>query len=268
MDILLEVSSSTRKWLGSVTLAGLLLVSSLPALASTQLNTTTSGTPAKPLLVASVSISAETYTQTVRKQMQWIASSINTNAGVESASTPEESAPTPSEPITVVEKSTQPTNVVEKTTKPTKVVQTTKKEQNASAKPVQVVAEPKQQVSRSSSSTLVSNALSLKGVPYVFGGTSKSGFDCSGYTQYVFKGSGISLPRTSSAQFNVGSSVKKDQLQTGDLVFFTTYAKGPSHVGIYVGGGNFVHASNSGVRTTSLSDSYYANRYVGARRVN
>jgi len=121
--------------------------------------------------------------------------------------------------------------------------------------------------SGSGSSDLVNHALSLQGVPYVYGGTSRSGFDCSGYTQYVFKGSGISLPRTTFEQFRVGSSVNKAQLQAGDLVFFTTYAKGASHVGIYIGGGSFVHASNSGVIISSLGSSYYSSRYLGARRV-
>ena len=124
------------------------------------------------------------------------------------------------------------------------------------------------QVSRSASSDIVKNALSLQGVPYVYGGTSRSGFDCSGYVQYVFEGSGISLPRISSAQASVGSSVSRDQIQAGDLVFFTTYAPGASHVGIAIGGGSFVHASSSGVRTSSLSESYYADRYFGARRVH
>ena len=132
---------------------------------------------------------------------------------------------------------------------------------------VQVAEAPPASVSRSVSSELVENALSLQGVPYVYGGTTRSGFDCSGYAQYVFKGSGISLPRTSFDQFNVGSSVSRDQIQAGDLVFFTTYAPGPSHVGISIGGGRFVHASNSGVRITSFSESYYATRYYGARRV-
>ena len=127
------------------------------------------------------------------------------------------------------------------------------------------------QVSRgddSSTSLIIRNAMSLIGIRYSFGGSSRSGFDCSGYTQYVFRGSGVSLPRTSYAQFGVGSAVSKSQLHPGDLVFFTTYASGASHVGIYIGGGSFIHASNSGVRTTSLNDSYYASHYVGARRVN
>ena len=105
---------------------------------------------------------------------------------------------------------------------------------NLCKKTVQVATSSKK-VSRSESSDLVDHALSLQGVPYVFGGTSRSGFDCSGYTQYVFRGSGISLPRTAAEQFRVGSSVSRAQLQSGDLVFFTTYASGASHVGIYIG---------------------------------
>ena len=123
------------------------------------------------------------------------------------------------------------------------------------------------QPSRSDSSELVNNALSLLGVPYVWGGTSRSGFDCSGFAQYVFKGSGISLPRNSYEQFKVGSSVDRAQLQLGDMVFFATYAPGASHVGIYIGGGRFVGAANSGVIISDINSSYYSSRYIGARRV-
>lgn len=130
-----------------------------------------------------------------------------------------------------------------------------------------VATAPVTNVSRSISSELVEHALSLQGVPYVFGGTSRSGFDCSGYTQYVFKESGISLPRTSAEQYKVGSSVNRDKLQSGDLVFFSTYAKGASHVGIYIGDGTFVDASNAGVGISNLNKDYYTSRYLGARRV-
>jgi len=126
------------------------------------------------------------------------------------------------------------------------------------------------QVSRGSDnfSNIVNHALSLVGTPYVFGGTTRRGFDCSGFTQYVFAGAGISLPRTSYEQFASGIAVSKENLQPGDLVFFTTYSKGASHVGIYIGKGNFVHADNPkvGVTITSLSNSYYAAHYLGARR--
>lgn len=127
-------------------------------------------------------------------------------------------------------------------------------------------------VSRGSNGTsaIVDRALSLQGTPYVFGGTTGRGFDCSGFTKYVFASSGISLPRTSYAQFSSGAAVSKNDLQPGDLVFFSTYAKGASHVGIYMGGGRFVQASNpgSGVKVSSLSDSFYSSRYLGARRYN
>ena len=119
-----------------------------------------------------------------------------------------------------------------------------------------------------SDSSIVSRALSLQGSPYVFGGTSRSGFDCSGFTKYVYASSGISLPRTSYAQFASGSAVSTNDLSPGDLVFFTTYTSGASHVGIYIGGGRFIHASNpsSGIEISSLSDSFYSTRYLGARR--
>ncbi len=117
-------------------------------------------------------------------------------------------------------------------------------------------------------SGIVSYALSLQGIPYRFGGTTPAGFDCSGFTQYVFAKFGINLPRTSYDQIQVGSAVPKADLKAGDLVFFTTYTAGASHVGIYIGNSQFVHASTSGTRTGSLTTSYYINRYVGARRVS
>ncbi len=111
--------------------------------------------------------------------------------------------------------------------------------------PQQKVAyvKPKQasapQVSRGSSTadTLISRGLSLQGIPYVWGGTSRNGFDCSGFVQYVFKASGISLPRTAAEQYKLGGSVSRDELRPGDLVFFQTYAPGASDVRIYIGGG-------------------------------
>ncbi|OKP75303.1 hydrolase [Paenibacillus sp. P3E] len=106
------------------------------------------------------------------------------------------------------------------------------------------------------------------GTTYKFGGTSTSGFDCSGFTSYVFKNVGLTLPRTSKAQFSVGTSVSRNNLRSGDLVFFNTFGSGVSHVGIYVGGGRFAQSSSSrGVTITSLSQAYWANRYVGAKRV-
>jgi cell wall-associated NlpC family hydrolase len=115
--------------------------------------------------------------------------------------------------------------------------------------------------------SLTRTALRYLGVPYVWGGESFYGVDCSGFVQAVFRHNGIELPRTADAQFEVGRRVLETDLRPGDLVFFQTYTEGASHVGIYLGGGRFVHASASnGVRIDSLSDGYYATRYLGARR--
>lgn len=113
---------------------------------------------------------------------------------------------------------------------------------------------------------LTRSALRFLGVPYVFGGTSTAGFDCSGFVQHVFAMLGMSLPRTADAQYDVGHPAVGGP-RVGDLVFFDTYG-GVSHVGIYLGHGKFVHASSShGVEVSHLSESYWASRYVGAKRL-
>jgi len=114
--------------------------------------------------------------------------------------------------------------------------------------------------------TLARSALRFLGTPYVFGGTSSSGFDCSGFVQHVFGMLGIGLPRTADAQYDAGKPAVGGP-RAGDLVFFDTYG-GVSHVGIYLGRGEFVHASSShGVMVSKLSESYWASRYVGAKRI-
>jgi cell wall-associated NlpC family hydrolase len=116
--------------------------------------------------------------------------------------------------------------------------------------------------------TLTRNAMRFLGVPYVFGGTSSSGFDCSGYVQHVFAMLGYHIPRTADAQYAAGTRVTGKTIAPGDLVFFQTYASGASHVGIYIGNDRFVHASSSlGVTVSSLHESYWSARYLGAKRL-
>jgi peptidoglycan DL-endopeptidase CwlO len=111
----------------------------------------------------------------------------------------------------------------------------------------------------------VAIAMQYLGIPYVWGGASPSGFDCSGLTMYVYAQLGISLPHYAASQYGMGVAVGRDQLQAGDLVFF----RGLGHMGMYIGGGNFIHAPHTGdvVKISSLSDSYYTANWVGARRV-
>ena len=116
-------------------------------------------------------------------------------------------------------------------------------------------------------SKLTSSAMRFLGTPYVFGGTSAGGFDCSGFTQHVFAMAGFRLPRTADAQYYASARIGGTP-KPGDLVFFQTYERGPSHVGIALGDGRFVHASSSrGVTISSLGESYWSARYLGAKRV-
>jgi cell wall-associated NlpC family hydrolase len=111
---------------------------------------------------------------------------------------------------------------------------------------------------------VVGIAMQYLGVPYRWGGASPSGFDCSGFTMYVYAQVGISLPHYTGSQWGMGSPVSRDQLQPGDLVFFN----GLGHVGIYVGGGNFIHAPHTGdvVKISSMSG-WYASTFMGGRRL-
>lgn len=116
---------------------------------------------------------------------------------------------------------------------------------------------------------IVSTAKQYIGIPYRYGGTTTAGFDCSGFTSFVYRKFGIHLPRTSASQYNVGTSIHKNDLKPGDLVFFTTTSKQISHVGIYIGNNQFISATTSkGIKVDSLNDPYYwGSRYVGAKRV-
>ena len=103
---------------------------------------------------------------------------------------------------------------------------------------------------------------------YAWGGENSKGFDCSGFTQYCYSCIGVDLPRTADMQYEFGKFVRKDNLQPGDMVFFSTYESGASHCGIYLGSGKFIHAgSSTGVAIAELDNVYWRKRYYGACRV-
>jgi cell wall-associated NlpC family hydrolase len=114
-------------------------------------------------------------------------------------------------------------------------------------------------------SQVIAIAMQYLGTPYVWGGASPGGFDCSGLTSYAYAQIGVSLPHHAASQFNYGSAVSRDDLQPADLVFFN----GLGHMGMYIGGGQFIHAPHTGdvVKISSIYDSWYASTWVGARRV-
>ena len=116
---------------------------------------------------------------------------------------------------------------------------------------------------------VVSLALSLRGIPYRNGGSDLAGFDCSGFVQWVFAHNGLALPREVKEQYRVGRDIETDDVRAGDLVFFETVSPGASHVGIALGGGEFVHAPSSRgvVRVERYTSGYWSDRWVGARRV-
>lgn len=115
---------------------------------------------------------------------------------------------------------------------------------------------------------LLNTAMRLGGVPYVWGGDTPAGFDCSGFVQYVYRQIGVNLPRTADVQYELGRKVLPEELQPGDLVFFETYEPGASHNGIYVGDDQFIGANSAtGVAIVSLAVPYWRDRYLGARRL-
>lgn len=121
---------------------------------------------------------------------------------------------------------------------------------------------------------IVQTAMKYKGCPYRSGGSSPKGFDCSGFTSFVYNKAGIRLPRTSKDQYKSGDDVDFDEMQKGDLVFFTRWRSlgklfSPNHVGIFIGNDRFIHAPSSGgrVRVDRLGDDYWDNHYKGSRDV-
>ena len=134
-----------------------------------------------------------------------------------------------------------------------------------------VVTESRVETFLSRANDLVLNAMGFMGIPYKWGGTTpETGFDCSGFVQFVFRqATGVTLPRSSFDQVLQGVSVTRDELQPGDLVFFNTMRAQFSHVGIYIGENRFIHSPSRGkaVEIVDISSSYWQKRYNGARRL-
>lgn len=170
---------------------------------------------------------------------------------------------------TVDSKTWNKINSVLKNTKSTKKKKTTttkiKSGKNDLKPPIIIINDAKPLPAKAEA--IISTAKKYTGVPYKFGGTTPSGFDCSGYTQYVFKQHGITLPRTADDQCTSGHYIAKSSLRPGDLVFFAD-KKNIEHCGIYIGNNEFIHASSSkGIRSDKLSDAYWGPKYYGARRI-
>ncbi len=137
---------------------------------------------------------------------------------------------------------------------------------SASASKAPVAAAPR---NSGNGNTIRTAAARLLNIRYMLGGSGGRGIDCSAFTMSVMRQLGVNLPRTARGQFGVGSTVSRGSLQSGDLVFFNTLGQGVSHVGVYLGNGQFANANSYQGRTVieSMTTSYWASRYVGARRV-
>lgn len=134
-----------------------------------------------------------------------------------------------------------------------------------------IAAPNRGEVNRTLSSDIINTAKKYLGVRYVYGGSTPKGFDCTGFTSYVFKQHGISLPRTTTEQAKVGTKLSRAELQVGDLIIFSnTYKAGPSHAGIYMGNGQFIHSSSNrsgGVIISDLNSTYYSGKFSYGRKV-
>ncbi len=137
----------------------------------------------------------------------------------------------------------------------------------AQAEPVQTATGARE--AEPGSMAVLRTAMAQRGSRYRYGGVSRGGFDCSGFTRWVYAKHGVALPHNAAAQSRTGQKIDRKDLKPGDLVFFSTRGMRVGHVGVYTGDGKFIHASNprGGVKVDSLSSSYYGKRFVGARRV-
>ena len=216
------------------------------------------------ITAAPVTVSSDSYPKTIQTAMGDLYPKAIQIA--ESVS-PEEvkSTPEPETTVTVKSSTPPPTKAVPAKTNtpaaPTKQVRTQPSRSSSALTPP-----PSTQTSKASA--IIATGKQYIGVKYVYGGTTPSGFDCSGFVQYVFAKNGINLPRVSRDQFQLGTSVSFSNLKAGDLVFFSLAKNGVvDHVGIYVGNGQFINASSSKGVTIYTLGTYWKSAFVGAKRV-
>ncbi|MDI6879661.1 MAG: C40 family peptidase [Desulfitobacteriaceae bacterium] len=257
-----------HKWVSTLALSGMLVTSGLVGVAPSKAAVLDVRNPAFPAKIAV----SKSYVETMRTQLNWRTAFISP---IEADVTLAQAPATVSQATAEVKPAQTKAETVQKDA--SKTVKSTSTSNTSSSS--KTVARPKTTtpakapaaapVSRGSSQVdkIISRAYSLKGVPYVWGGTTPSGFDCSGFVQFVFRSAGISLPRTAEEQYKVGSPVNRGELRPGDLVFFQTYKPGASDVRIYIGGGKTIGSAGDGVAIHSLSESYWSKHYLGARRV-
>ena len=217
------------------------------------------------ITAAPLTVSSDLYPKTIQTAMgDLYPKAIQTAESVEIEQA--KSIPEPEKPVTEKSSTASPTTAApaktNSATAPTKQVRTQPSRSSSALTP------PSSSTSTSKAGAIIATAKKYIGVKYVFGGTTPSGFDCSGFTQYVFAKNGMSLPRVSRDQYQVGSSVSFSNLKPGDLVFFSLANNGVvDHVGIYVGNGQFINASSSKGVTIYTLGTYWKSAFVGAKRV-
>ena len=181
---------------------------------------------------------------------------------------PEEVKSTPEPETTVTVKSSTPSPTTAARAKPNRPAAPTKQVKTQPSRSSSALTPPSSSTQTSKVGAIIATSKKYIGVKYVFGGTTPSGFDCSGFVQYVFAKNGISLPRVSRDQFKLGTSVSFSNLKAGDLVFFSLAKNGVvDHEGIYVGNGQFINASSSKGVTIYTLGTYWKSVYIGAKRV-
>jgi len=181
---------------------------------------------------------------------------------------PEVAKSTPQPQATVTVNSSTPSPATAAPAKINSPPAYTKQVRTQPSRSLSALTTPPSATQTSKASAIIATGKQYIGVKYVYGGTTPSGFDCSGFVQYVFAKNGISLPRVSRDQYQVGTSVSFSNLEAGDLVFFSLAKNGViGHMGIYVGNGQFINASSSKGVTIYTLGSYWQSAFVGAKRV-